>query len=41
MTNGLQPSKNGRLGPGIYFTTKNHAIKIAKYRNGNGKAVIF
>lgn len=37
---GLNASTSGRLGPGLYLTTKDEAFKIAKYRNsGTGVAV--
>ena len=38
---GLKPSTSGRLGPGIYFATRDIAWKIAKYRDkGKMGAVI-
>ena len=32
LLNGLSPSRDGRMGPGIYFATRNVAERIAKHR---------
>jgi len=39
-TNGFLRSESGRLGPGVYFTTKECAVAVGEHRgNGTGFAV--
>ena len=41
LNRGLNPSQNGRLGAGIYFTGKDEALKISsRHGTGTGVAVI-